>query len=174
MRTTLILFIVLLMGCQNNKPLTTKKSHPSHKYTFVSPDQYAFTYFETDYVPVYSDIYHRDGTLRYMLTSTISIRNTSLTDSAFILSANYHDSYGNMLHRYIDSIILLTPLESIEFVVEEEENVGGAGANFIVEWAATNYTDQLLIQSVMIGTHAQQGISFMSPVKVLHKKTVTR
>jgi hypothetical protein len=126
-------------------------------------------YFETDYLPVYSDIYYQDGTRRFPITATVSIRNTSLADSAFILSATYHDSYGKLLHSYISSTLLLSPLESIELVVEEEENKGGAGANFIIEWAATKYTDQLLIQSVMISTYGQQGVSFLSESKVIKR-----
>lgn len=58
-------------------------------------------------------------------------------------------------------------MESIEFVVAESDKAGGAGANFIIEWAATNYSDQLLIQSVMIGTYGQQGISFLTEAKVI-------
>jgi hypothetical protein len=43
-------------------------------------------------------------------------------------------------------------MESIEFVVEDGEKAGGAGANFIIEWAATNYCNQLLNQSIYIGS----------------------
>ena len=63
--------------------------------------------------------------------------------------------------------LLLLPMESIEFVVEEGENAGGAGANFIIEWAATNYSNQLLNQSIMIGAYRQQGISFFTEAKVI-------
>ena len=69
------------------------------------------------------------------------------------------------LKEYIDSTILLFPLESIEFIVDEKEITGGAGANFIVSWGANNYSDQLLIQTVMIGTEGQQGISFVTDSK---------
>lgn len=149
-----------------------KKSHPSHIYKYVDAKDYPLKYFEWIYVPVYSDIYYLDGTKRYRLTTTVSIRNTSLSDSAVILSSTYHDSYGKTLKEYVDSALLLSPLESIEFVVEEFENLGGAGANFIVEWAASKNTDQLLVQSVMIGTYGKQGISFLSGSKVI--KTATR
>ncbi|MDA3893567.1 MAG: DUF3124 domain-containing protein [Salinivirgaceae bacterium] len=116
-----------------------------------------------NYLAIYSDIYHQDGTRRFKLTPTISIRNISLSDSAFILSATYHDSYGTLLNEYVDdSTILLSPLESIEFVVEEKEDIGGAGANFIIEWGAKKYSNQLLMQSIMIGTIGQQGISFIT------------
>ena len=129
-----VFFSILIIGCtnQNNSVVQKKKSHPSHKYTYISKDSSDLNFFHTEYVPVYSDIYHRDGTRRFMLTTTLSIRNTSLTDSAYILNATYYDSYGNKLSEYIDSTLLLTPLESVEFVVDEEEQIGGAGANFIV------------------------------------------
>jgi hypothetical protein len=54
-------------------------------------------------------------------------------------------------------------------VVEEKESEGGAGANFIIDWAATKYADQILIQSVMISTYGQQGVSFLSDAKVIKR-----
>ena len=173
-----ITFILLFLGlfiisCGDNKEIKEKKrSHPSHKYTLVDENAYNLIYFETDYAPVYSDIYYEDGTRKFQLTTTLSIRNTSLTDSAFILSAIYYDSYGTELFDYIDSTILLTPLESIEFVVSEHEDVGGAGANFIIDWGASSYSNQVLIQSVMIGSYSQEGISFITEAKKINSKTL--
>lgn len=170
----ILLFVSILVfsGCNQQAKKTEqtqKKSHPSHKYHFVEIDTAQMNYFETDYLPVYSDIYFDDGTKRFPITATVSLRNTSLTDSAFVLSAKYYDSYGKLLHSYIDSSLLLSPLESVELVVEEDEKEGGAGANFIIEWAARNYSDQLLIQSVMISTYGQQGVSFLSDAKVIKR-----
>lgn len=172
--TIVLLLFVCFAGCQLNDKKAEKeikRSHPSHIYNFVDIDTSQLRYFETDYLPVYSDIYYQDGTKRFPITATVSIRNTSLTDSAFILTATYHDSYGKLLHSYLDSALLLSPLESIELVVEEDENKGGAGANFIIEWGAAKYTDQLLIQSVMISTYGQQGVSFLSDAKVIKRET---
>jgi hypothetical protein len=118
-------------------------------------------------VPVYSDIYYQSGTKRFPITATVSIRNTSQSDSAWILSARYYDSYGKQLRAFIDSTLLLSPLESVELVVEEDEQEGGAGANFIIDWTARKYTDQLWIQSVMISTYGQQGVSFLSESKII-------
>ena len=168
--TTIILLLVIFAGCAVSDKQTekgNKRSHPSHIYNFVEPDTALLNYFETDYLPVYSDIYYQDGTRRFPITVTVSIRNTSLTDSAFILSANYYDSYGKLIHSYLDSTLLLSPLESIELVVEEDESEGGAGANFIIDWAATKYTDQVMIQSIMISTYGQQGVSFLSDAKMI-------
>lgn len=168
-----IIFIVLLalMACGPRDPAQkTRKSHPSHKYTHIQIDSNRLRYYETNYVPVYSNIYDRDGTKKFMLTTTISIRNTSFIDSAILLSATYHDSYGKILSEYIDSSLLVSPLESIEFVVEEFEKVGGAGANFIIEWAATRYSDQLMIQAIMISSQGQQGISFLSEARIIDQR----
>lgn len=169
MKYLLYLFSFLfIVGCSEKKALNTKrKSHPSHIYNYQEIDRDSLKYLESDYVPVYSDIYFQDGTRKFHLATTISIRNTSLIDSAFILSARYYDSYGKMLTQYVDSTLLLSPLESIEFVVEEIEELGGAGANFIIEWGAKNYSNQILIQSIMIGTYGQQGVSFMSDAKMI-------
>lgn len=172
--TNILFLLVVLTACQvSDKKMAkeTKRSHPSHVYNFVEIDTSQLRYFETDYLPVYSDIYYQDGTKRFPITATVSIRNTSLVDSAFILSATYYDSYGKLLHSYIDSTLLLSPLESIELVVEEDENKGGAGANFVIEWGAIKYSDQLLIQSVMISTYSQQGISFLTEAKVIKHET---
>lgn len=169
--TNILILIVLLTGCEISDKKAVKESkrrHPSHIYNFVETDTLKLKYFETDYLPIYSSIYYQDGTKRFPITATVSIRNTSMIDSAFILSAKYYDSYGRkLLHSYLDSTLLLSPLESIELVVEEKETEGGAGANFIIEWAATRYSDQLMIQSIMIGTYSQQGISFLTEAKVI-------
>jgi len=170
--TIILILLAFLTTCQlSNKKAEkdSKRSHPSHIYNFVEVDTLQLNYFETDYLPVYSSIYYQDGTRRFPITTTVSIRNTSFSDPAFISSARYYDSYGKVLHSYLDSTLLLSPLESIELVVEEKETEGGAGANFIIEWAAPNYSDQLLIQSVMIGTYGQQGVSFLSEAKVIKR-----
>ncbi len=165
--------LLLVYNCNqksnNQQFLQKKKSHPSHIYTYVDIKKDTLNYYETNYVPVYSEIYHVDGTQVFHLTSTISIRNTSLKDSAYIFSAVFYDSYGEIISEYVDSTILLTPLETIEFVVEEYLNGKGPGDNFIVEWGARAYTDQLLIQSVMIGTYDRQGISFKANAKVIER-----
>ena len=155
-----LLFMVLI-SCQNKKTETNKKiNYPSHNYTYVNLDTSTLKYKETVYVPVYSDIYHLDGTKRFLLTATVSVRSISLKDSAYVINAVYNDSYGKQLRNFAAKTILLKPLESIEYVIEDAEDKGGAGASFILQWGAGKYTGQMLIQSVMIGTTGQQGISF--------------
>jgi len=168
----LLISSVILFSCQPDRKAENlkKMQHPSHQYNFVHLNSDAVKYLETDYIPIYSDIYHMDGTKRFLLTSTLSVRNTSLTDTVYVFSANYNDSYGKQLRKYVESTILLKPLESIEFVVEYEEDKGGAGASFLVEWGADENAGQLLIQAVMTGTSNQQGLSFSTEAKVIKQE----
>ena len=166
-----LLFMVLI-SCQNKKTETNKKiNYPSHNYTYVNLDTSTLKYKEIVYVPVYSDIYHLDGTKRFLLTITVSVRNISLKDSAYVLNAVYNDSYGKQLRSFVTKTVLLKPLESIEFVIEDAEDKGGAGASFILEWGGSRYSNQLLLQSVMIGTTGQQGISFTAKGEVISQTT---
>jgi hypothetical protein len=168
------LFFAILLGCQNKVPeINQTINYPSHSYNYVTLDTSLLRYNEIDYVPVYSDIYHLDGRQRFLLTSTISIRNISLKDSAYLLTAKYNDSYGKLLRHFVERPILLKPLEAIEFVIEDKEDKGGAGASFIVEWGTNHFSKQLLIQGVMIGTAGQQGISFTTKAEVISQKGQT-
>ena len=165
-----ILSIVIFASCQNKESGTNSKiNFPSHNYNYMTLDTASLKYKETVYVPVYSDIYHNDGTQRFLLTTTISVRNISLKDSAYVINAFYNDSYGKLLRSFVKRPIFLKPLEAIEFVIEDKEDKGGAGASFILEWGGSRSASQLLIQAVMIGTAGQQGISFTSNAIVIGK-----
>jgi hypothetical protein len=156
-----VLLLMLFISCQNKETATNIKiNYPSHKYTYVNLDTATLRCKEIVYVPVYSDIYYLDGTKRFLLTTTVSVRNISMKDSAYVLNAVYNDSYGKQLRNFTSKTILLKPLESIEYVIEDAEDKGGAGASFILQWGARKYAGQMLIQSIMIGTAGQQGISF--------------
>ena len=162
--------LMLIISCQNQKSETNKKiNYPSHNYSYVNLDTAVLKYKEIVYVPVYSDIYHTDGTKRFSLTTTVSIRNISQRDTAYLLAAVYNDSYGKELRKFITKSILLRPLESIEYVIEDAEDKGGAGASFILEWGGSKNGAQMLIQSVMIGTTGQQGISFTANGVVIQR-----
>jgi len=167
-----ILLLSIFFSCQNKETDTNKKiNYPSHTYTYVNLDTATLKYKEIVYVPVFSDIYHLDGTKRFLLTITVSVRNISLKDSAYILNAVYNDSYGKQLRSFVSKTVLLKPLESIEYVIEDAEDKGGAGASFILEWGGSKYSHQMLIQSIMIGTTGQQGISFTAKGEVIRSTT---
>jgi hypothetical protein len=165
------ILIILFLSCHVDRTeKKKKKSFPSHRYTFVDVKKSDLNYCEKNYLPVYSEIYHMDGRHSFKLATTVSIRNSSMTDSAYVFTATHYDSYGKKLAEYVDKPVLLTPLESIEFVVHDDGPIGGAGDNFIIDWGAVKYSNQLLIQAIMIGTYNQQSVSFLSNAKVIERK----
>ena len=65
--------------------------------------------------------------------------------------------------------IELNPMASTRFVVKESDRAGGSGANFIVEWKASQPVNSPIMEGVMISTQMSQGISFVSRGKVIGK-----
>ena len=112
------------------------------------------------YLPVYSHIYHVHEHRTFDLTITVSIRNVSLSDSVYILKADYFNTIGENIRQYIEKPIYLSPLETLEIVIEEQDNEGGSGANFVFDWATVNDRNPPLFEAVMISTYGQQGLSF--------------
>ena len=154
----IISLAIITAGCNNNE--TGKEHYPSHKYHYVVNDTSKSSIKKSIYVPVYSNIYFQSGAKRNFLTATLSIRNISFTDSFYITKVDYYGSQGEQIKKYIDSAILITPMTSIEFIVEEREKQGGAGANFVVAWNAERIMNEPLIQAVMTST--QYGVSFIT------------
>ena len=114
------------------------------------------------YVPAYSHIYSGDRERPFMLTVTLSIRNIDPAHSIKIARADYYETQGKLLKKYLERPVTLKPLESIRYVVPESHRMGGSGANFIVVWEAERLVNPPIVESVMIGAAGQQGISFTS------------
>lgn len=161
----LILALISMAGCREAidiPPSEVQKVHlPSHHYNYIS-EVPPLRFHQKVYVPIYSDIYTINGQRKYSLTATLSVRNTSLKDSLYLNKVDYYDSKGKVIRKYIHRVVLLKPLESLEFIVDYNEVEGGAGANFIVDWGSTATHLHPLFQAVMIGTTDQQGISFVT------------
>jgi hypothetical protein len=117
---------------------------------------------QTVYVPAYSYIYHGDRKAIFDLTVTLSSRNTDRDHPIKILSLEYFDSHGKLLRKFLEKETTLPPLGSVDCVVKESEKAGGVGANFLVGWEAGVAVSEPIIESIMISTAAQQGISFSS------------
>ncbi|HEY9769068.1 MAG TPA: DUF3124 domain-containing protein [Coleofasciculaceae cyanobacterium] len=122
---------------------------------------------QTIYVPVYSHIYHDDRQRILDLAATLSIRNTDLTNSIIVTSVRYYDSNGKLIKQYLEQPVQLEALASYDFFVNRTDTNGGLGANFIVEWVAQTEVYEPIVEAVMIATEFQQGVSFVSPGKVI-------
>lgn len=135
-----------------------------------SADMRLFT-GQTVYVPVYSHIYSGDREQPFYLAATLSIRNTDRTHAITLTAVDYYDSEGRFLKHYLEKQLDLNALASKRYVVPESDKSGGSGAKFIVVWKADHPVAEPLIESVMISTKTQQGISFTSRGLVLEAVT---
>jgi len=118
---------------------------------------------QTVYVPVYSHIYGGPKSTPLQLTATLSIRNTDTVSPITIHSADYYDSEGKLLSKYVTEDLRLNSLASTRYIVKTYDKSGGSGANFIVKWSAREKVNAPIIEAVMIG----QRHSFVSRGQVI-------
>jgi hypothetical protein len=121
---------------------------------------------ETVYVPIYSHIYVSNAGKRY-LAATLSIRNTDRKRPIVVTEVRYYDTDGKPVQTFLDSPHTLGPLASVDFVIDQVDKRGGAGANFIVSWVAGQSVTKPIIETVMAGITGTQGIAFVPPGKVI-------
>ncbi|AEV31325.1 Protein of unknown function (DUF3124) [Owenweeksia hongkongensis DSM 17368] len=114
----------------------------------------------SSYLSVYSQIYSYSPETTFPLTATVSIHNTSLSDSIFITKADYYNTHGELIRNYINKPIFVKPLESLQIVINETDGSGGTGANFVFDWLTQNEGNEPFFEAVMISTSGQQGMSF--------------
>jgi len=126
---------------------------------------------QTVYVAVYSHIYSGNREQPLYLAATLSMRNTSFEHPISILRVDYYDSAGKLLKKYLKEPLELGPMGSVRYIIREADIKGGSGANFIVKWESKQKLTPPLIESVMIGTKSQQGISFTSRGQVVEERS---
>ncbi len=129
---------------------------------------------QTIYVPIYSHIYYENRQKSFDLAATLSISNTDLTSPMIVTAVRYYDTNGKLVRQYIERPIQLDALASTDFVVDKNDISGGSGANFIVEWVAETEISEPIVEAVMIGSTLQQGISWISPGKVIKSQANTQ
>lgn len=122
---------------------------------------------QTIYVPAYSHIYSGNKETPFLLTVTLSIRNIDPKHQIKITVVDYYETQGKLLKKYLEKPVILNPLDSLRYVIPERDKAGGSGANFIVEWISDKFVNPPIVESIMIGTQSQQGISFTSRGKTI-------
>lgn len=112
------------------------------------------------YLSIYSQIYSQTEHRKIDLTAIVSLRNTHRKDTVYINKAEYFDTDGNSIRTYFDQTIFIKPMETVEIVIDEVDQSGGTGANFIFDWSIKPNLSSPLFEGVMISTSGQQGLSF--------------
>ncbi len=163
------LSIVLLSACATSTP----QPPPVVQLQPVSIENIRPVTGQTVYVPIYSHIYSPNRDRIMDLTATLSVRNTDLTRPIILTTIDYHNTNGERVRQYLEKPVELKPLASADFVVNQDDTSGGAGANFVVEWIAQTQVSNPVVESVMINTSGNQGISLISQGRVVKtRKTV--
>ena len=114
------------------------------------------------YVPAYSNIYIGSIERPFQLTVILSLRNIDPKYRITLKSVKYFETKGKFIKSFVQEPVVLEPLETIRYIIPEKDTTGGSGANFIVEWQSDNPINPPIVESVMIGSRSQQGISFTS------------
>ena len=159
---TLFSLTFLIAACVEPNPNLDKSGNDEFKSYEVDHAINSNTqlYKDVIYVPIYSNIYVDQQNQKSLLAATLSIRNTSSSDSLFVSKIDYFNTDGNLVRSYIDNLISLPPMGTINYVIEKEDDTGGAGANFIVELSAESKNIRPLIQAIMIGQTGNKAYSF--------------
>jgi hypothetical protein len=125
---------------------------------------------QTLYVPVYSYIFMVNEERTINLTATLSIRNTSRTQSMILTAVDYYNSQGALVKNYLENPVELGSLVATEFVIRQEDIAGGTGASFLVEWVAQTEISDPVVEAIMVNTQGNQGLSFVSPGRVIETR----
>ncbi len=120
---------------------------------------------QTLYVAVYSHVYWGPKQTHFNLACTLSIRNVDPTSPITVTTVDYYDTAGAHVRHFIDQPRYLAPLETVDFYIKERDTTGGSGANFIVRWDSPTAVNAPIVEAVMIGVDAGQGISFVCPAR---------
>ncbi|MBB6462727.1 DUF3124 domain-containing protein [Flammeovirga kamogawensis] len=168
--------ILLLLGCLSflscqkeisKDELVLRTEERNHNYISASETP-TLNFKEKYYVSAYSDLYYQQGNTKFRCTVVLSLRNVSETETLYVTDVKYYDSKGKLLRDYVKENLILKPLESAEYLVEQQEREGGVGANFIVEYGAENTPkNKALIEAINIGNFGRYGFSFKSDAILL-------
>ena len=154
--------LLTMVSCTNPDPNTDTTGEDELEALEIHRelDVNRFNLKELVYVPIYSDIYADMLNQNLLLAATLSIRNTSLKDSLFVDHLQYYDTHGNLVRDFLDETIGLPPMATVNYVIEEEDITGGAGANFLVSIYAKRKNMTPIIQAVMVHHSGNKGFAF--------------
>jgi hypothetical protein len=124
------------------------------------------------YVPVYSSVSMSQGKLRADFSVTLSVHNASETRPLVLKRIAYFDTVGKLVESYLKAPIALKPFSTVEVFIATSDLRGGTGANFAVDWAATDDIAEPAVEALMIGSVGNGHYAFISqgrPIKIVGK-----
>ncbi len=160
---TLSFLLGIFVACEKKKEISS--FNPNHwEDHYVNPEllgpQKDSLQTGKTYLSIYSHIYSFSMEKTQNLTAMVSLRNVSDTDTIYISKAKYYNTQGELIRNYFKKPIQLKPLETVEIVIDETDEHGGSGANFIFEWSSKPKTPEPLFEAIMTSLRGSQGLSF--------------
>lgn len=159
-KITAFLFLFgMLLGCEEPKEISSySPNHWENHYADIP--QMDSLQAGITYLSIYSHIYSLTLETSHNLTAMVSLRNVSKTDTIYISTADYYSTEGELIRHYFKKPIYLKPLETVEIVIDETDEHGGSGANFIFEWTTKSTTPEPFFEAIMTSLRGSQGLSF--------------
>ncbi len=155
----ILLLTLLIHSCQNKGEVNSSDPVNWDKRTIKYVLSDSLTHGST-YMSIYSQIYSQTEHITHDLTATVSMRNTNISDTVFLKKALYFNTKGHLIRTYFDKTIFIAPMETIEIVIDERDQEGGTGANFLFDWTIKPNSNEPYFEGIMISTSGQQGLSF--------------
>ncbi|MCA1457231.1 DUF3124 domain-containing protein [Bradyrhizobium sp. BRP22] len=160
----LSLFFAILASTIASRPCTAQSGSIEQGFanslTAVPADNLAVS--GSFYVPVYSSVSMSQGRLRADFSVTLSIHNTSETKPLVLKRIAYFDTEGKLVESHLKAPIALKPFATIEVFIPTSDVRGGTGANFVVDWAATDEIAEPAVEALMVGSVGPGHYAFIS------------
>jgi hypothetical protein len=171
--TAILIMVTSLAGCQAAQDGHSEADMIKGSYTIEQIQEATESNYkcgELIYIPIYSSIFRHLSAKTYDLTATLSVHNTDLTNSIKLTKVDYYNTGGELIRTYLKDRLVLKPLQTVHFIIWGGDNIGGTGANFIVEWVSEFDVSSPIVEAVTISTSGVQGVSFITVGKVIKKR----
>lgn len=149
---------ILVLSCSGLVSAQAREQYPDVRATF-----------ERVYVPAYSQVLTHEGRGQSLAT-TMVVHNVDPDKKIKIMLVDYFDRSGTKVKSLLSEPVVLGPFESQSFLIPIDEQVGGFGANYLVEWMADEPALPPAVEAVMIGGSGTQGLSFTSTGIVIERR----
>ena len=123
---------------------------------------------QTLYLPVYSQLFVGTGQIPLNMSANVSVRNTDPANPITVLSADYYDTEGTLVKKYLDKRIELKPMGSSYVYIKTADKTNGRGATFIIKWKSKAPVNQPIAECLMSGTSGTHAFTYSTrgqPIK---------
>ncbi|MFO1135438.1 MAG: DUF3124 domain-containing protein [Rhodoblastus sp.] len=114
------------------------------------------------YVPAYSQVVRSVGGATIAFSVTLTIHNVSQTRPLVLSRIAYFDTAGALVESFLTTPVALKPLATLQLSIPVTDARGGAGANFLVDWAAEGAIAEPAVEALMLGSIGAATYSFVS------------